>query len=158
MMMKPPETPEEFRLWREKLKLSLDEAADTLGLSRRTMYNYERSGPIPKTVALACVAVAESSQRRTENMEFFIELVKEQYPKLGEHVLVLPFIVERERTYSELIKIGLSEEAEEWIEQNTRTARFSMRTVVTADNRRRDVAVITFASSTECVYFKLRWC
>lgn len=47
---------QQFLVWMRQHKLTLDEAADALGLSRR-MVAYYRSGekPIPKTVSLAMV-------------------------------------------------------------------------------------------------------
>ncbi|MBN9021676.1 MAG: helix-turn-helix transcriptional regulator, partial [Rhizobiales bacterium] len=59
-------TPEQFRAWRIELGLSQARAGEVLGVSRPTIINYEagsrredgRPVPIPKTVALACAAVA----------------------------------------------------------------------------------------------------
>ncbi len=57
--------PSEFRRWRKSLKLSQKEAAHALGLKRRVVQYYEkgeRDGElvkIPKTVRLACFAIAK---------------------------------------------------------------------------------------------------
>jgi DNA-binding transcriptional regulator YiaG len=47
---------EEFRRWRLTHKMSLQQAARILGLSRRMVAYYDAGAkPIPKTVALACI-------------------------------------------------------------------------------------------------------
>ncbi|MEM9706363.1 MAG: helix-turn-helix transcriptional regulator [Pseudomonadota bacterium] len=57
--------PDDFRRWRKALKLSQKDAATALGLKRRMIQYYEkgeRDGepvPIPKSVRLACYAIAE---------------------------------------------------------------------------------------------------
>ena len=58
-------SPADFKRWRKSLKLSQKEAAAALGLKRRAVQYYEkgeRNGDpvqIPKTVRLACFALAE---------------------------------------------------------------------------------------------------
>ncbi|MBX3537324.1 MAG: helix-turn-helix domain-containing protein [Chelatococcus sp.] len=59
-------TPEQFKAWRKHLKLSQPEAAAVLGISPGSVFNYEKGARsedgrpvlIPKTVELACAAVA----------------------------------------------------------------------------------------------------
>ena len=59
-------TPTDFRAWRKRLSLTQEEAAAALGISTSMISNYEAGeirstdhpAPIPKTVALACAAVA----------------------------------------------------------------------------------------------------
>jgi len=53
---------EYFITWMARNKLTLDQAATVLGLSRR-MVAYYRSGakPVPRVVALACVALGEDA-------------------------------------------------------------------------------------------------
>lgn len=64
-------TPENFRRWRKSLKLSQKEAAAALGLKRRMLQYYEkgeRDGDrvlIPKTVRLACYALAQGCEDYT---------------------------------------------------------------------------------------------
>lgn len=62
-------TPETFKAWRAHRRLSRREAADALGVSVATIVLYEagkRRAPdnrpvvIPKTVALACSAIAQN--------------------------------------------------------------------------------------------------
>jgi transcriptional regulator with XRE-family HTH domain len=49
---------EQFGTWRKKQRLTLDGAADLLGLSRRMVAYYEKGEkPIPKPVWLACRAI-----------------------------------------------------------------------------------------------------
>lgn len=61
-------TPDDFKKWRKDLKLSQKEAAEALGLKRRVVQYYEkgeRDGEpveIPKTVRLACYALAQGIQ------------------------------------------------------------------------------------------------
>lgn len=46
---------EQFHDWRKRNRLSLDKAAEALGLSRRTIAYYEKGElPVPKVVGLAC--------------------------------------------------------------------------------------------------------
>ena len=58
-------TPRDFKRWRKTMNLSQKEAAQALGLKRRILQYYEkgeRGGDpvaIPKTVRLACFAVAQ---------------------------------------------------------------------------------------------------
>ena len=58
-------TPAAFKRWRKSLRLSQKEAAHALGLKRRILQYYEkgeRDGhpvAIPKTVRLACYAIAQ---------------------------------------------------------------------------------------------------
>lgn len=57
--------PGDFKRWRKEMKLSQKEAAHVLGLKRRVVQYYEkgeRDGEpvkIPKTVRLACYALAQ---------------------------------------------------------------------------------------------------
>lgn len=57
-------TPEQFRAWRKANNWKQKELADRLGLKRRMIQYYERgdrdgkSVEIPKTVRLACYAIA----------------------------------------------------------------------------------------------------
>lgn len=59
-------TPDQFKAWRKHLNLSQPAAANVLGISPASVYNYEkgersedgRPVVIPKTVELACAAVA----------------------------------------------------------------------------------------------------
>jgi hypothetical protein len=52
-------SPERFREWMQRNSLTLDTAADALGLSRRTIaYYLSGEQPVPKTVMLATEAIA----------------------------------------------------------------------------------------------------
>lgn len=58
-----PETlaalPQDFKAWRERLGYTQSDAADALGLGRRTIAYYESGQQeIPRTVQLACVALS----------------------------------------------------------------------------------------------------
>ncbi len=51
--------PERFSDWMDQLGLSLNDAADALGMTRRMMAHYRTgSRPIPRVVALACEGLA----------------------------------------------------------------------------------------------------
>ena len=58
-------TQAEFKKWRKGLKLTQQEAADALGMSARSIANYERGRryedgrpvTIPKVVKLACMCI-----------------------------------------------------------------------------------------------------
>jgi DNA-binding XRE family transcriptional regulator len=146
-------TPEQFLEWRKSLGFTQAEAALRLGVSKRSIFTYEGAGPVPRTVALACAAITDEVQAP----EFFERLVKEQHPKAGENLLVFPFVVEQGSAYRGVVEVGPSAEVREWMQDNTPSAQFSMRTVITPDMRRRDVAVVTFDNATEATLFKLRW-
>ena len=146
------ELPGQFQRWRELHNLTQSQAAERLGVSKRSIATYESTGPIPKTVALACEAITNEAQ------EVFEKLLKTQHPKLGENVLVLPFTIHRAAPYAEVVGINLTPEVQEWAHENDITTRFSMRTVITPEMRRREIAVVTFDSTEQAVYFKLRWC
>ncbi|MBL0403763.1 helix-turn-helix transcriptional regulator [Microvirga aerilata] len=148
------ETPAQFQKWRKLHDLTQSQAAELLGLSRRSIATYESTGPVPRTVALACEAITNEPQ----NSGFYVRLVEEQYPKLGPNLIVLPFVLRRASTYEQVIQIRLLDEVEEWLQENTPSAQFSLRTVITPEMRRREVAVFAFESIPHAVLFKLRWC
>src|SRR4026208_1203343 len=125
------ELPEQFRRWRELHDFTQAEAADRLGVSTRSGGVYESTGPVPRYVALACEAITDASQATG----FFERLVKEQHPRLGEHILVMPFLVRRTSTYEELIEIGFTPEVKDWVQDNTPSARFLLQTVITPEMR-----------------------
>lgn len=58
-------TPEQFKSWRTEMKLTQDQAAEALGISKATIGNYDngvrredgRAVVIPKAIALACAAL-----------------------------------------------------------------------------------------------------
>lgn len=57
--------PERFAAWMTKHGLSLNAAADALGLSRRMMAHYRTgSRPIPRVVALACEGLSTRWKKR----------------------------------------------------------------------------------------------
>lgn len=57
-------TPKEFKTWRKFCGLTQEQAADKLGLKKRTVQYYERGERdgkpfrIPRTTALACYAIS----------------------------------------------------------------------------------------------------
>lgn len=52
-------TPAAFRAWRRRMGWSQQAAANALGISRRTVINYEQGKPEPsRVVGLACAALA----------------------------------------------------------------------------------------------------
>lgn len=53
-----PMTGTEFAEWRTKLGLSLTEAANLLGVGRRTIMGYLKKNELPAIVAIACRALA----------------------------------------------------------------------------------------------------
>jgi DNA-binding XRE family transcriptional regulator len=53
-----PMTGVDFSAWRERLGLSLSEAAKLLGVSRRTVMSYLKKDELPSLVAIACRALA----------------------------------------------------------------------------------------------------
>jgi Helix-turn-helix len=53
-----PMTGADFAAWREKLGLSLSEAAKLLGVGRRTVTGYLKKDELPPVVAIACRALA----------------------------------------------------------------------------------------------------
>jgi len=58
---------EQFREWRARHKLSHDQAARALGLSRRTVIYYDQGQrPIPKTVWLATIGIDARRRRRSK--------------------------------------------------------------------------------------------
>lgn len=44
----------EFKAWRQNLRLTQQEVADRLGVSRTTIQNWENNTPIPQTVDMSC--------------------------------------------------------------------------------------------------------
>lgn len=146
-------TPEQFHEWRKSLHLTQAEAAQRLGVSKRSIFTYEGSGPVPQVVALACEAISRTLNK--VNLEL---VVREQHPKLGEFVLIIPFVIERESSFADTLVVTLSEEARDWVKENTPSAVLSIKTVITTDMKRQHVPVIAFDSSEEAVFFRIRWC
>jgi hypothetical protein len=56
-----PMTGVEFAAWRTSLGLSLTEAANLLGLGRRTIVGYLKKDELPAVVAIACRALARDA-------------------------------------------------------------------------------------------------
>ena len=56
---------DEFRDWRKRLGMTQIQAANALGMSRRSIIDYEHGQPIPRVVELASQAV-EASNGRSE--------------------------------------------------------------------------------------------
>ncbi len=52
-------TAEDFAQWQKAEKLSIQEAADVLGVTATTIKNYRRGRAIPKAVQIACRSIAE---------------------------------------------------------------------------------------------------
>jgi transcriptional regulator with XRE-family HTH domain len=154
-------TPDQFRAWRKTHGFTQGEAADALGLGKRTVATYENEGPIPKHVALACAALTlhfKEGAGRPEQPFDVTALLKEQNPDLGigETALVLPFEVKQGDFYKGVVEVGFSEEVREWLEFNKSSAKLSIETVTTP-NGERAVAIVSFGSVTDAVHFKLRW-
>jgi hypothetical protein len=53
-----PMTGADFARWRTELRLSLTEAAELLGVGRRTVMGYSKKAELPSIVAIACRALA----------------------------------------------------------------------------------------------------
>ncbi|HYA06755.1 MAG TPA: helix-turn-helix domain-containing protein [Xanthobacteraceae bacterium] len=53
-----PMTGADFAAWRKHLRLSLSEAAELLGVGRRTIISYLKKDRLPPVVAIACRAIA----------------------------------------------------------------------------------------------------
>lgn len=52
-------TADEFKTWRKGLKLTQQEAADAIGITKRSVQLYEAgTQPVSRTIALACAAIA----------------------------------------------------------------------------------------------------
>ena len=60
-------TASQFRAWMERQSLTLDQAAESLGIARRTIARY-RAGtwPVPRVVELACAQVATQAHKRSQ--------------------------------------------------------------------------------------------
>ncbi|WP_205772381.1 helix-turn-helix domain-containing protein [Microvirga calopogonii] len=159
-------TPEQFRSWRKSHGLTQGEAANALGLGKRTVATYEGDGIIPKHVALACAALSHFKGSGTQAHTVDVEgLVKQQHPELGigETAIILPIEIGRGRTYAELFSLPedllalcLSDEARHWMEDHAPSAKFSLVRIETSAGER-EVAVVSFSNLAEAVHFKLRW-
>ncbi|CAO3447879.1 hypothetical protein [Azospirillum argentinense] len=52
-------TPDDFKQWRASLKLTQQEAADAIGITKRSVQLYEAgTQPVSRTIALACAAIS----------------------------------------------------------------------------------------------------
>ncbi|NUB29744.1 helix-turn-helix domain-containing protein [Azospirillum brasilense] len=52
-------TADEFKTWRKGLDLTQQEAADAIGITKRSVQLYEAgTQPVSRTIALACAAIA----------------------------------------------------------------------------------------------------
>ncbi len=86
-------TSDDFKVWRERLGLSQQQAAEALGISKGTVVNYEsgsrrdddRPVTVPKSIELACAAltfgIAPDFTVRTERGQF--QIVEIEIKKQG---------------------------------------------------------------------------
>lgn len=51
-------TGKQFRAWRKRMRLKLQEAADQLGVSRATISRWENEPELPRYVERACAAIS----------------------------------------------------------------------------------------------------
>jgi DNA-binding XRE family transcriptional regulator len=59
-------TGNDFRVWRLRCGLTAPAAAKVLGVSRRTIFNLQVAREIPRTTAIAAVALESEINRRKE--------------------------------------------------------------------------------------------
>lgn len=130
------------------------DAAQRLGVSKRSVATYEGSGSVPMTVALACAAIS----LEMNSTAFFEQALREQYPSEDTVRIVLPFAVYRGALYENFVRMDLSREVAIWADVNTPSAKLVMRTIITPDFQRVEVGTVEFESATEAAIFKLRWC
>ena len=58
-------TPAALIAWRERLGLTQQAAADSLGCSKRSIHSYETGkAPVPKIIALAAASVEQATKKR----------------------------------------------------------------------------------------------
>lgn len=145
-------SPAEFADWRKQHGFTQDEAGKQLGVSKRSIFSYETTGPVPKTVALACRAV--SSQEKKPN---YTQLIKEQYPAIKGFFIVIPIIAEKENAYADVIQMVLNREVREWLRLNDINCRMELKIIITPSKKRMQVPIMVFEDETHAAVFKLRW-
>lgn len=154
-MQKPTSTmtPEQFRTWREQHDLTQAQAAERLGVSKRSIFAYENAGPVPKSIELACRQIATELETLDAT-----RLVREQYPRLGSNFLVMPYQIERTSSYAHVLETSLTSDVKDWLLEYAPGADLTLKTVITPTKKRIQVPVISFESEADAFYFKLRWC
>ena len=150
-------TPQQFSEWRSWLDLTQAQVASRLSINKRTVSVYETKGPIPQTVALACMAITDLSEPLD-----YRPLVKAQHPKLSTPFLVIHEIKRqsRFRTVYRLQENGepeLSPDLTNWMVEQEWSIRTAVVTLELPDTRRRDVAVMLFEDEVAQDAFVWRW-
>ncbi len=148
-------SPKEFQNWRARLRITQAEAALRLGSAKRSIATWESSGPIPRTVELACKALSIEAEADFRLLE---QIFREQHPDIGDHVVVLPIAVQRGGTYQKLVDFKFAPEVDEWVRAHAKSAQLLVHTIVTPAMNRREIAAVSFNDANEAFHFKIRWC
>jgi hypothetical protein len=69
-MAKAMMTPDDFRTWRRRLKLTQKQAPEALGMTTRQVERYlARTTPIPRTTELTCLAIQQAMRASERTLE-----------------------------------------------------------------------------------------
>ena len=97
-------TPEKFKAWRLDERMSQADAAEALGISKRSVEDYERgSSEIPHAIALACVAIYQGLDPSTMNLKPVGERVRRSDAKRF-HILKYVFNTEGYLDHDGMVK------------------------------------------------------
>ena len=158
--------------WREFHEFTHTEAALRLGVSRRSYVLYETTGPVPKTVSLACEAVTNS----VSDAHMYGRLLERDFPgkyqpvraistapRTGDfyHVLAVYQPIEHNsiltRVFYNSVGFGVLAQTTEWIERNKSSAKIKKVSVMNPANRIVDLIVLTFETRDDARAFEHRW-
>lgn len=150
-------TPQHFSAWRSWLDLTQAQVASLLSINKRTVSVYETKGPIPRTVALACMAITDQSEPLD-----YRPLVEAQHPKISTPFLVISD-VKRPSRYRGVYQLqengqpALNPDFTNWVVEQGWNIRTTVVTLELPDTRRRDVAVMLFEDEVAQDAFVWRW-
>lgn len=145
-------TPAELATWRKQHGFTQEEAGNRLGVSKRSISAYESVGPVPKAIALACSAISNEETKLD-----YLQLVREQYPKLGGVIIVIPFIAEKGNGFQDAVQMSFSPEISNWLQLQEFPAQMVFTVVITPSRKKLVIPIVVFEDELHAVLFKTAW-
>lgn len=142
----------EFLSLRERLGFNQKQMAEAMGLSPRTILEYEKSATLTKTATMAALGLEHEKFGSAPRIE---RMVRKQLPHLGEHLYVSGTFWGPD--FIDALEAPLTAEVQRWMEHNTPSGKPSTEIVLREDLKRIAVPVIAFGTAREAEVFAARW-